>query len=109
MERLRRAGYVVKEAVHRRKDGTTFPVETSLKYVELDRSFVVAVSRDISDRKKAEAALHESEDRYRDLVEHSEDLVCTHDLEGNLLSVNLRPQEFWGMKSRNARRFRCAK
>ncbi len=96
VERLRRAGYVVKEAVHRRKDGTTFPVETSLKYVELDRSFVVAVSRDISDRKKAEAALHESEDRYRDLVEHSEDLVCTHDLEGNLLSVNPAPARILG-------------
>ena len=39
-------------------------------------------SRDISDRKRVEDALGESEDRYRDLVEHSEDLVCTHDLEG---------------------------
>lgn len=29
-----------------------------------------------------------SEDRYRDLVEHSQDLVCTHDLGGRLLSVN---------------------
>jgi PAS domain S-box-containing protein len=36
----------------------------------------------------AETALAESEDRYRDLVEHSEDLVCTHDLHGNLLSAN---------------------
>ena len=96
MERLRRAGYVVKEAVHRRKDGTTFPVETSLKYVEVDRSYVVAVSRDISDRKKAEEALREGEDRYRDLVEHSEDLVCTHDLEGNLLSVNPAPARLLG-------------
>ena len=96
VERLRRAGYVVKEAVHRRKDGTTFPVETSLKYVEVDRSYVVAVSRDISDRKKAEEALREGEDRYRDLVEHSEDLVCTHDLEGNLLSVNPAPARLLG-------------
>jgi PAS domain S-box-containing protein len=33
-------------------------------------------------------ALAESEDRYRDLFEHSEDLVCTHNLEGNLLTCN---------------------
>ena len=39
-------------------------------------------------RKGAEEKLRESEDRYRDLVEHSQELICTHDLEGRILSVN---------------------
>ncbi|HAV78527.1 MAG TPA: hypothetical protein DCX53_14355 [Anaerolineae bacterium] len=39
-------------------------------------------------RQKTEEVIRESEDRYRDLVENSNDLVCTHDLEGNLLTVN---------------------
>jgi PAS domain S-box-containing protein len=32
---------------------------------------------------------NDSEQLYRDLVEHSHDLICTHDLEGVLLTVNL--------------------
>jgi formate hydrogenlyase transcriptional activator len=88
LDELRDSGSVVLETVHRRKDGSTFPVETSLRRVELGRSYVVAVTRDISERKRTENALRDSEDRYRDLVEHSQDLVCTHDLEGRLLSVN---------------------
>ena len=48
-----------------------------------------------------EECLRESEDRYRDLVEHSEDLLCTHDLNGMLLSVIRLRRESWGMKPRN--------
>ncbi len=49
--------------------------------------------------KRAERALRDSEDRYRDLVEHSEDLVCTHDLEGRLLSVNPAPARVLGYEA----------
>jgi PAS domain S-box-containing protein len=52
---------------------------------------IAAILRDVTEKKRAATALKESEDRYRDLVEHSEDLVCTHDLAGNLLSVNPAP------------------
>lgn len=49
---------------------------------------VLGLFADISDRKLVEEALRESEDRNRDLVENSRDLICTHDLEGRLLSAN---------------------
>ena len=50
-------------------------------------------------RRRAEAALRESEDRYRDLVEHSRDLICTHDLEGRILSVNQEAARLLGYDS----------
>lgn len=41
-------------------------------------------------------ALQENEDWYRDLVEHSHDLLCIHDLQGRLLSVNPSPARVLG-------------
>ena len=96
LEKLRVRGSVVKESLHQRKDGSTFPVEISVKFVQLERSYFVTVARDITDRREAQRALRESEDRYRGLVEHSEDLVCTHDLNGRLLSINPAPARVLG-------------
>ncbi len=73
----------------RRKDGTIFPkdVSTTLGYYFGERA-VIAVARDITERKRAEAALRENEDRYRDLVENAQELISIYDLGGNILSTN---------------------
>jgi PAS domain S-box-containing protein len=58
---LRTSGFVILESLHRRKDGSTFPVEVSIKEVQLDRRYIVSVARDITERKRAEQALQESQ------------------------------------------------
>jgi PAS domain S-box-containing protein len=74
---------------HRTKDGTVLNVEVTanrLNFAGRPAEFVLA--NDVTERKKAETALRISEDRYRDLVDNSHELICTHDLEGRVLSVN---------------------
>ncbi len=43
-----------------------------------------------------QGALLQNEDWYRDLVEHSHDLLCVHDLQGRLLTINPAPARLLG-------------
>jgi PAS domain S-box-containing protein len=74
---------------HRKKDGTVINVEiTASRLTFGGRPAEFVLVQDVTERKKAERALRISEDRYRDLVDNSHELICTHDLEGRVLSVN---------------------
>lgn len=47
---------------HRRKDGATFPVEIGLNWVSLDRDYLVAVVRDVSERRRVEREIARAAD-----------------------------------------------
>ncbi len=57
VENLRKDKTILFEAIHRRKDGTDYPVEVNLKLVSLDREYLVADVRDIRERKLAEQSI----------------------------------------------------
>ncbi|MBZ0092504.1 MAG: PAS domain S-box protein, partial [Sulfuricellaceae bacterium] len=54
---LRESGRALFETMHRRKDGSTFPVEVSVTSAELDKPYLLAITRDISKRKANEARI----------------------------------------------------
>jgi PAS domain S-box-containing protein len=76
------------EARVRCKDGSFREIEFHLSKVN-DLYLVSFV--DLTERKRAMEDLRESESRYRDLVEHSEDLLGTHRLDGQILTINESP------------------
>jgi PAS domain S-box-containing protein len=58
IDRLRREGQLLQEGAHLRKNGVSFPVEASMRFIQVSgRGYCQAIVRDITERKKAEAQL----------------------------------------------------
>lgn len=84
LQQLRQSGCVIMETLHRRKDGTTFPVEVNMRRVRLDREYVVAVSRDITARKQTDDRLRE----FERVVENLEDMIVVVNREYRYVLAN---------------------
>ena len=86
--KLLKTGRAIFETVHRAKDGRLIPVESSVRLFELNgKRMVLSIARDISERKKMEATLRESEERYRRIVDLSPELIAVHQ-NGEVLFIN---------------------
>jgi PAS domain S-box-containing protein len=73
------------ELLHHRKDGNDFPVELWKSLVKDDAGTPVAmvgVARDITERKKAEQHLMQSEEQFRLIAENVADMIAVLDLDG---------------------------
>jgi PAS domain S-box-containing protein len=64
MEILKDERDIVKQGRYKRKDGSTFYVETSLKLVTQEKQdYIIAIARDITERKRAEAKLKTAQEK----------------------------------------------
>jgi PAS domain S-box-containing protein len=64
IEQLKEKKDIVKEDKYKRKDGSTFFVETSLKLVSQEKQdYIIAIARDITERKRAEAKLKTAQEK----------------------------------------------
>jgi PAS domain S-box-containing protein len=61
-DRLRSTGSITFDTIHRRKDGSTFPVEVSISRTTLDRPYQIVVARDITERKRIEEASRQAQE-----------------------------------------------
>lgn len=80
-----------------RKSGEEVPAEISVSTVSVgDALHMVAVIRDVTERKAVEEELRRSEEKYRDLFDSAFDMVFTLDREGTILDANRRTAELTG-------------
>ncbi len=86
------------ETMHRRADGTSYPVEVHLQVFErLERAEFLAITLDITIRRRAEAALRESETRFRTLANTIPQLAWIANTDGSRSWYNQRWYDYTGM------------
>ncbi len=82
VKEVRKKGSLVIEGRHKRRDGTTIPVEINVKYITKGRdAYMVAMVRDISER-------IENRERYTAIIRSAMDAFWMIDRDGRFLDVN---------------------
>ncbi len=79
-----------------RKDGTVFPAEASISKLDLDGDIILTVIlRDITERKRAEAAIKENQQRLQGILDYAPAIIFIKDLEGKYIEINRQIQELF--------------
>ncbi|HEV3259046.1 MAG TPA: PAS domain S-box protein [Gemmataceae bacterium] len=94
----------------RHRDGSWRDVECSANNRLRDPAVraVVVNYHDVTEHNRAEQALRRSEEQYRELVENANDIIYTHDLEGNVTSINQVSERMTGYTRAEALRLNLA-
>lgn len=85
----------------KKKDGTTFPALMHVAPILNEKqefSGLRGIIIDISDRKEMEVLLKDSENKYRNIIENSNDPIWIGDTEGNITFFNREAEKMFGYR-----------
>lgn len=94
VEELKAGKSLLSERILVRKDGTAFSVEISAKM--LPNGHLLGMVRDITERKRAEEALREREQRFRLAMENIPDVVVIYDQDLRIQFINAATTKITG-------------
>ena len=107
LEEAARQGHVEYEGWHLRKDGSRFWADATLTPLRDDQGTLTGyakLTRDLTERKRAESALCQSESRYRTLFENSFEAILLTCPEGAILDANPAACRLFGLTLEEFRR-----
>ncbi len=97
-QKIRETGSLRLESRHRRSNGDDFPVEISVRSVNIDgRDFQQAIVRDISERKKAEEELLRGKMFIRQVIDSDPNWIFVKAAEGKFLLANEAMAKAFGL------------
>lgn len=101
VNKLKEKKFITSRGIHQRKDGTTFPVESNLSYVQdAEDEYMIAVARDITHQLELENKINNRANelqRLQTIISKSV-LYTTSDLDGNITSVSKAFEKLTGYK-----------
>jgi PAS domain S-box-containing protein len=96
--RILNGEWVKAEIKHRKKDGTIFPVEISAGLLEhMGHKYILAIDRDISERKKMENLVLQSKLEWEDTFNTITDMITIHDKDFNIVRANKAAEKILGL------------